>query len=521
MMWRIKSVLQAAHRSTAHVAPWKTRSSLSLASRQLYSHKAAVTAVEHHESHFGKAAALAGFGVIALALNQSDSTRLEEAPVEEITKPKVVPGEVKDNLLTYTLEDVANHVNTKVGIWVVYKNGVYDVSKFVAKHPGGTKLLLAAGKSIEPFWQIYAAHNHTDVHEILEELRIGNLDPKDVKFLEEERIKRYGNGPYANDPERNPLFKINSSQPFNAEPPSELLLESFITPNDLFFVRNHLPVPNIDPSTFKLEISGLGVRSGDTEKPNVVTFTLDELKKTFKEHTVVTTIQCAGNRRAEMSAIKPVKGLSWDTTAVSTATWTGVLLSDVLKHIGVSDEQHCRPFPTACPTCDNLPLDRDCPSCETTIEHCHLEGLDRDATGQCYGASIPISTALDPRKDVLLAYSMNGVRHLHPMQVCSNFCLSRSRFHEIMAFHCVRSFQGLSARAMSSFSAGLSSRMKSTKASGSRRTTEASPQRSTTRRPTLASSQDRPSKSCPSSRPSQSQSQDKHGRHKAQTSTTS
>ncbi|KAG9412525.1 hypothetical protein AC1031_015436 [Aphanomyces cochlioides] len=424
MMWRIKSVLQAAHRSTAHVAPWKTRSSLSLASRQLYSHKAAVTAVEHHESHFGKAAALAGFGVIALALNQSDSTRLEEAPVEEITKPKVVPGEVKDNLLTYTLEDVANHVNTKVGIWVVYKNGVYDVSKFVAKHPGGTKLLLAAGKSIEPFWQIYAAHNHTDVHEILEELRIGNLDPKDVKFLEEERIKRYGNGPYANDPERNPLFKINSSQPFNAEPPSELLLESFITPNDLFFVRNHLPVPNIDPSTFKLEISGLGVRSGtsmpsprggmlnarqgDTEKPNVVTFTLDELKKTFKEHTVVTTIQCAGNRRAEMSAIKPVKGLSWDTTAVSTATWTGVLLSDVLKHIGVSDEQHCRPFPTACPTCDNLPLDRDCPSCETTIEHCHLEGLDRDATGQCYGASIPISTALDPRKDVLLAYSMNG-----------------------------------------------------------------------------------------------------------------
>jgi sulfite oxidase len=163
---------------------------------------------------------------------------------------------------------------------------------------------------------------------------------------------------------------------------------------------------------------------GNSESPHVISFTLDELKKNFKEHTIVTTIQCAGNRRAEMSNVKQVNGLSWygndvlysakidhkrDSTALSTAKWSGILLSDVLAHIGINEKLHCRAHPTACPTCQNNPFKED-EEDEATIEHVHLEGLDTDVTGQCYGASIPISTAIDPRKDVLLAYSMNGVR---------------------------------------------------------------------------------------------------------------
>lgn len=34
-------------------------------------------------------------------------------------------------------------------------------------------------------------------------------------------------------------------------------------------------------------------------------------------------------------------------------------------------------------------------------------GLDRDLT-TCYGASIPVSKAVDPNGDVLLAFEMNG-----------------------------------------------------------------------------------------------------------------
>jgi hypothetical protein len=35
---------------------------------------------------------------------------------------------------------------------VIYKHGVYDITQFVESHPGGNKILLAAGSTIEPFW---------------------------------------------------------------------------------------------------------------------------------------------------------------------------------------------------------------------------------------------------------------------------------------------------------------------------------------------------------------------------------
>lgn len=37
-----------------------------------------------------------------------------------------------------------------------------------------------------------------------------------------------------------------------------------------------------------------------------------------------------------------------------------------------------------------------------------FEGLDTDPTSNCYAASIPLSKAMDPRGDVILAYEMNG-----------------------------------------------------------------------------------------------------------------
>ena len=58
----------------------------------------------------------------------------------------------------------------------------------------------------------------------------------------------------AGDPKRHRALVINAATPFNAETPLELITESFITPADLFYVRNHLPVPIVDPDTWELEV---------------------------------------------------------------------------------------------------------------------------------------------------------------------------------------------------------------------------------------------------------------------------
>ena len=46
-------------------------------------------------------------------------------------------------------------------------------------HPGGKKILLAAGGSLEPFWALYGAHKTPEVYAILEEYRIGNYVKSD------------------------------------------------------------------------------------------------------------------------------------------------------------------------------------------------------------------------------------------------------------------------------------------------------------------------------------------------------
>ncbi len=295
----------------------------------------------------------------------------------EIEGGNLKAGEVRSGFPNYSLEEVSRHKSKEEGgIWVTYHDGVYDITEFMEQHPGGDeKIMLAAGGAIDPYWEVFAQHNTEQVHEILEELRIGNVSLEDRKKLAASRVPK--EGPYANDPSRSPVLKVNTQEPFNAETPTVLLMESYLTPNDLFFVRNHLPVPVVDPEAFVLEVSKEGV-----ETP--VRLTLRDLKEKFQHYTVTATIQCAGNRRADMTKVKEVKGIKWTGGAIGNATWTGVRLRDVLLHAGVKEE-------------------------DQNIEHVHLEGLDSNPlTGERYGASVPIDKAMDPRGDCILAFEMNG-----------------------------------------------------------------------------------------------------------------
>lgn len=203
----------------------------------------------------------------------------------------------RTDLPTYSTEDVLKHDKPDTGIWVTYGIGVYDVTEFAPNHPGGDKIMMAAGNAIDPFWAIYQQHNTLDVLELLESFRIGNLYK--VEAIENDEL----GSPWAQEPKRHELLKPASKRPFNAEPPISMLGEHFYTPNELFYVRNHLPVPCISAEDYELELE---VEAG-AGKSSKCTFNLDEIKK-LPKHTVTAAIMCGGNRRSEMTRIKPVKG---------------------------------------------------------------------------------------------------------------------------------------------------------------------------------------------------------------------
>lgn len=41
----------------------------------------------------------------------------------------------------------------------------------------------------------------------------------------------------------------------------QLLSDNLVTPNEIFFIRNHLPVPDIDENIYELEITGEGINT--------------------------------------------------------------------------------------------------------------------------------------------------------------------------------------------------------------------------------------------------------------------
>lgn len=45
-------------------------------------------------------------------------------------------GARRSGLPEYTLDDVAKHNTMKTRVWMAYRHGVYDVTDFIAEHPG-------------------------------------------------------------------------------------------------------------------------------------------------------------------------------------------------------------------------------------------------------------------------------------------------------------------------------------------------------------------------------------------------
>ncbi len=156
------------------------------------------------------------------------------------------------------------------------------------------------------------------------------------------------------------------------------LLDSFLTPVEVFYVRNHLALPSVNLAEWRLVVNG------EVEHPLELTF--DELQK-FEPSTVTNTMECAGNGRAFYRPRVP--GTQWSRGAVGNATFTGPRLADVLRRAGV----------------------------KPTGKHVAFNGLD-EPSGKVpdFIRSVPIEKAMHP--DTLLATQMNGaplrIEHGYP-----------------------------------------------------------------------------------------------------------
>jgi sulfite oxidase len=166
---------------------------------------------------------------------------------------------------------------------------------------------------------------------------------------------------------------VHEKSPFNAETPRAALAEP-LTATDAFYVRDHGPVPEIDPAVWRLHVHGLVERE--------LELSLATLREAFPEREEVATLQCAGNRRAGLMAIRNIPGEApWGPGATGTATWSGIALADVLALAA--------------------PLDQ--------ATHVGFVGADLSPDAepvQAFGGSIPLDKARRP--EVLLAWGMNG-----------------------------------------------------------------------------------------------------------------
>jgi sulfite oxidase len=145
--------------------------------------------------------------------------------------------------------------------------------------------------------------------------------------------------------------------------------DTWLTPVPHFFVRNHMHEPSeLGADDWRLSVGG------EVEKP--FTLALAELSK-FEAHSVVNTLECAGNGRGLQRPQVP--GVQWGKGAVSTARFSGPRLRDVLQRAGI----------------------------KSTGKHVMFRGLD-EVPGKVppFIRSIPIEKALD--SETLIATHMNG-----------------------------------------------------------------------------------------------------------------
>jgi DMSO/TMAO reductase YedYZ molybdopterin-dependent catalytic subunit len=107
---------------------------------------------------------------------------------------------------------------------------------------------------------------------------------------------------------------------------------SFVTPHELFFVRNRYPSPAVDASTWKLEVKGDAI-----ETP--VTITYEDLRA-MPSRTAPRMLECFGNGRTvnREQLDYEVEGGNWGFSAFSQGEWDYVPIQEILDRVKPTSE---------------------------------------------------------------------------------------------------------------------------------------------------------------------------------------
>ena len=155
-------------------------------------------------------------------------------------------------------------------------------------------------------------------------------------------------------------YAIDAETPLDA-------LTTYITPNDLFFVRHHWNPMYPDPKHWALTVDG--------EVSTPLQLSLADIKR-MPRATATCVLQCAGNGRALYRPIVP--GVQWRYGAVGNARWTGVRVRDLLERAGLKG----------------------------SAKHLHTFGSDKPPSNvPPFHRSLELDKVL---QDGILAYEMNG-----------------------------------------------------------------------------------------------------------------
>ncbi|WP_458207874.1 sulfite oxidase [Haladaptatus sp. NG-SE-30] len=181
--------------------------------------------------------------------------------------------------------------------------------------------------------------------------------------------------------DRYPGLELLSSDPKNAQTASRSHLETYLTPREEHYIRNHHRTPEIDEREWSVSLTGMVA--------DEVELAMDEIEHDYDTESVVHMMECSGNGRAFFTP--EAEGDQWTDGAIGNAIWTGTPVREILDEYDAATD-------------DGLWLS--------------VMGGEAIDDEDVFCRSIPMSKILN---DCLLAYEMNGepltAEHGHPVRL--------------------------------------------------------------------------------------------------------